>query len=227
MLYRYKILYEVCFNVVSRFPVSYIYRCKFFYSYKFNIFFPVLIPRFETENIIDFFLKIFSVFSINCVLEIGFGSGVISGSLIHACSGKTFVAVDNNFFCLKLARFNLRFALCYNLTFVSCDFLDFFFSVKFFDCIISNPPYLSLKDIKFVNIFESEYALVSKSSGYCDLYNIINLAYDILCINGSILLEHGYNQSKLVRNAMLCVGFINVCTYSDYNKLDRFTYAEK
>lgn len=227
MLYRYKILYDIHFNLVSRFPVSYIYKCKFFYSYKFKIFFPILIPRFETEGIVDFFISIYSVSFINCVLEIGFGSGIISASLARVCSGKIFIAVDSNFFCLKVAKFNLKFIFSYNVIFFSCNFFDFFLNVKLFDCIISNPPYLSFKDIKFINTFECKFALLSKSFGYYDLYSIIKLAYDSLCLNGSVLLEHGYNQSKMIRKAMFCVGFVNIYTYNDCNGLDRFTYAEK
>lgn len=227
MLYRYKILYEIHSNLVSRFPISYIYKFKFFYSYKFTIFFPILIPRFETENMVEFFLSIYSLYFTNCVLEIGFGSGIISVSLTQKCVGKKFISVDSNVFCLKVARYNLKITFSYNVIFLSCNFFDFFLNVKLFDCIVSNPPYLAFKDIRFINAFECKFALLSKSFGYYDIYSIIKLAYDSLCLNGSLLLEHSYNQSKLIRKAMFCVGFVNIFTYNDYNDLDRFTYAEK
>ncbi len=74
---------------------------------------------------------------------------------------------------------------------------------------------------------ESSVSLLSQKKGIYDLYMSIYLLYDSLSINGYILLEHSYSQSKLVRQAMLYSGFVNICTYNDYNNLSRISYGEK
>lgn len=227
MLYRYKILYEIYLNYISRFPISYIYKCKNFYSYNFTCVFPILIFRFETEKIIDLFLNFFSSFFCYFILELGFGTGVISGSLNFLYLRVQIFAVDFNIFCLKLVKISVRKKKYIELAFFLCNFKIFCFNRQLFNCIIANPPYVSFYDIDFINDFESESALVSDIFGYCDLYKIIQLAYDILNVNGVLLLEHSYNQAKLVRYTMYKSGFINVCTYNDYNMLERFTCCEK
>ncbi len=222
----YKILYEIFYNKLSRFSISYIIKCIFFYKYIFLISYPNLIPRCETELIINIFIKIFSKNLVKYFFEGGFGSGILTISIVNIFSLNS-ISVDKNLLCFFLAKENSSFFFKKKKYF-NCDWFNIFFGFKFFNIMIFNPPYLSINDFYFFKyLFESRLSLLSRNLGFYDLRNVISLSYDILCINGFLILEHGYSQSKIVRFIMLSIGFINVCTFCDDNGLSRFSCGEK
>jgi release factor glutamine methyltransferase len=173
-------------------PIAYITGKKEFYSIEFSVTRDVLIPRPETEQIVD--LAIFYAKNNSSVLDIGTGSGAIAIALkknrpdlsVHACdtSGKA----------LKIAKKNARMILGNNLIKFYKSDLFHAFEGKKFDLILSNPPYL---DITFKNtlqkdiLFEPENALFADDHGNGTLRRILTEADKFLSIHGLIIIEIG------------------------------------
>ena len=228
MLFRYKILYEIFNNRISRLPIVYILKRKYFYEHKSHISYPVLIPRSDTEVLVNIASRLMSkIFTPRC-LDAGCGSGILSVSLSNINFSRV-NAIDLYYSCFKLSKLNVKCVS--NIIVFCCNWFYLFFSnIKKFDIIITNPPYISFDEFNLYHsmlILETSTSLFSKKNGLNDLYTSIRLSYDVLSTNGYILLEHGYSQSKNVRGALTYAGFINVCTYNDYNNLNRISYGEK
>ena len=227
MLFRYKILYEILNNKISRFFIIYILKYKYFYKYNLIISYPILIPRFETEIFLTIIFKIFSNIFIKRVFEGGFGSGAISLSLSKISILFYFISIDNSYICYKSFKVNKKNKL--NIMYFFCNWFYLFYDIKKFNIILVNPPYLSFNDFLFYrfNILDLNNALFSNKQGFNDLLSIIYFSYDKLYLNGILLLEHGHSQAKNIRFAMRLSGFINVYTINDFSGLNRFTCGEK
>jgi len=227
MIVRYKVLYDVFNYRVSRIPIEYILKVKFFYEYKFYIFYPLLIPRNDTIKILYLFRSVYSKSFIKYVLDCGCGSGILSISFFSIFKLLKYVALDSSYLSFNLFKFNFKLR---QISYFYCNWFYLFFGIKKFDIIVSNPPYLSYDELSYNFIsyfFEYRNALLANMSGFYDLRDIILFSYDILFKNGILLLEHSYSQAKQVRKVMISCGFINVCTFYDFGNLSRFTYAEK
>ncbi len=210
-------------------PMAYIKKSKSFWNIDLEIDNSVLIPRPETELLVE------KILNLNLgvhakILDLGTGSGAIAIALGVNQPNWTIVAIDLSKQALDIAKKN---AQKYDLKHIEFYLGSWFNalplnSVKF-DIIVSNPPYidpasdyLSLGDVQF----EPIQALVSKNHGLADLDYIIMHAKKYINQDGWLLVEHGYDQAAAVQAMFLKAGFIKIQTLKDIQGHNRVTYGQ-
>ena len=211
-------------------PISYITNYKFFWKYKFFVNQDVLIPRPETELIIEQILKILPKNSKKNLLEIGTGSGCIAISLIKERPNCRIVAIDKSLKALKVARKNAEIhQVGKKINFLNID-VDKYFSNKY-DLIISNPPYIKKSELlsldKDVKLYEPKIALSGGYSGLETFFKIINKCKRLLKNNGKLILEIGERQGEDLRKKLELKGFNQIKIYKDLSAKDRCLVSTK
>jgi release factor glutamine methyltransferase len=201
-------------------PFAYLTGQKGFYHLNFKVTSDTLIPRPETELLIEIahHLKL----SANPkVLDLGTGSGIIAITLADKNPNWLISAVDNSKPALEIAKQNTT----QQINFKQGYWFEPFNKEKF-DLIISNPPYLEADDVHLKELkFEPKSALVSGKDGLEDLSHIIQNAPNYLEKKGYLLLEHGFNQQAEVVK-LLNKNFSNIQTFKDYNANNRAVLAQ-
>lgn len=207
-------------------PLAYIFNSACFYGYDFYVNKHTLIPRPETEELVNEALKHISKES--KVLDIGTGSGAIAVT-IQKESNAIVSAVDISKKALKVAKRNAKNNKV-NVEFIHSNIFSKLKERKF-DVIISNPPYITKEAYlgldKTVKDFEPKLALVGGDDGLVFYKVIIKNAHKFLENNGKIFFEIGYDQGESVKNLLIESGYKNVMVKKDLYKNDRIVYAEK
>ena len=191
-------------------PVSYITGWREFYGLALRVTPEVLIPRPETELLVELALERLSPGAPAHVLELGTGSGAIAIALASERPGLAIVASDVSDAALALARRNARDHGA-EIDFVLSDWFDALRPGQF-DLIVSNPPYVPAKDahLKRGDLrFEPRLALVGGDDGLACIREIAMRAQNRLRRDGSLLLEHGYDQGDR------CVALLRELRYAD------------
>ncbi len=204
-------------------PIAYILGESEFYSIKFKVTPSVLIPRPETELLVDLALERIPL-DIPCkILDLGTGSGVIAVTIAKYRGLSSVTAVDNSVDAIAVAKENIAYLGINNVNVIKSDWFGALTKEKF-DLIISNPPYiapddphLGQKDLRF----EPELALVAGQDGISCIQTIISSAISYLNIGGWLLLEHGYNQAKICKQLLKENGFSNIFSRSDLAEISR------
>lgn len=207
-------------------PIAYITGSRGFWSMDLNVSSDTLIPRPETELLVEIALKL-GLPSQACGLDLGTGSGAIALALASERLDMQWFAVDAQLGAVELAQDNCNQQQLSNVSIFQSNWFD---AIKQqdnkFDLIVSNPPYIAKDDPHLSQgdvRFEPKTALVSGVDGLDDIKVIVSQSSMYLNTNGWLVLEHGYNQGKAVRDLMLFAGFNEVTTKQDYNNLDRIT----
>ena len=207
-------------------PLAYIFKSSNFYGYDFYVNKNVLIPRPETEELVNFALK--SINENMKVLDIGTGSGAIAITIAKE-SGVEVTAIDISKKALKVAKKNAKNNKV-NVKFICSDIFSKLKETKF-DIIISNPPYITSEAYnnleKTVKGFEPKLALVGGNDGLKFYKEIIENAHNYLLDDGKIFFEIGFDQAEAVKNLLIQNGYKNVEIKKDLYKNDRIVYAEK
>ena len=213
-------------------PIAYILNNKEFWSTNFYVDRSVLIPRPETEVLIDLLLsKISNKNKYLDVLDIGTGSGCILISLLKELKKARGVGVDKSSKAIAIAKKNsilnkIDNRICFKN--ISLEQINF---DKKFDIIVSNPPYLSnvsLKNLDFdIRLYEPKAALQGGVQGVDLLNKIIYLASKILKINGLLALEIGDNQFHILAKYLKENRFKILKKYTLINKQVRCLLATK
>jgi release factor glutamine methyltransferase len=213
-------------------PIAYILNNKEFWSTNFYVDRSVLIPRPETEVLIDLLLsKIGNKNKYFDVLDIGTGSGCILISLLKELKKARGVGVDKSSKAIAIAKKNsflnkIDNRICFKK--ISLEQINF---DKKFDIIVSNPPYLSnvsLKNLEFdIRLYEPKAALQGGVQGVDLLNKIIYLAAKILKINGLLALEIGDNQFHILAKYLKKNRFKILKKYTLINKQVRCLLATK
>jgi release factor glutamine methyltransferase len=213
-------------------PIAYILNNKEFWSTNFYVDRSVLIPRPETEVLIDLLLsKISNKNKYLDVLDIGTGSGCILISLLKELKKARGVGVDKSSKAIAIAKKNsllnkIDNRICFKN--ISLEQINF---DKKFDIIVSNPPYLSnvsLKNLDFdIRLYEPKAALQGGVQGVDLLNKIIYLASKILKINGLLALEIGDNQFNILAKYLKENRFKILKKYTLINKQVRCLLATK
>lgn len=211
-------------------PIAYITGEREFWSWTFDIDHNVLVPRPETELIVELALQALNNGCEGPVLDAGTGSGVIAIALHlqwhldHSESLSVF-ASDYSHAALTVAKRNAVKLNAPQIEFVHSDWLSAF-SEDQFGMIISNPPYLASNDPHMQNTtlgFEPEGALVSGENGLDAIRIIVSQACRVGKSECYVLIEHGFEQAIDVQTIMRSANYSQVRTHKDINGLDRVT----
>ena len=214
-------------------PLSYVLKRHLFYKYEFFIDENVLIPRTETENIIDqiIFLgdKLFKHKGRCNFLDAGCGSGCVGITIAIERPDWNVVLSDINMKAISIAKRNSNLLNQKNIEFICGDWLEPFKS-KSLDFIFSNPPYIALSDQrvdKSVIDNEPHSALFSGADGLNDIKKIIISSKDILSDQGILLMENGIDQTDKISRLLESNDFTDISIHLDYNGHERFTSSHK
>ena len=208
-------------------PMAYILEEKEFWSKKFYINKSTLIPRPETELLVDKILKIYKEKKIS-ILDIGTGSGCIIISLLSSLKNSNGIGVDVSKNAISTAQKNaLKYKLSKRLKFFKKSFKNIF--GKKFDLIVSNPPYIESKYIKDlsddIKRFEPRIALDGGNDGLDLIKKVIYKSTYILKINGMLALEIGNEQIKKVSKILIDNNFRIKHVIKDYKNNVRCVFA--
>ncbi|MBT4884749.1 MAG: peptide chain release factor N(5)-glutamine methyltransferase [Legionellales bacterium] len=207
-------------------PIAYIIGKKDFWDFTLSINKKVLVPRPETEILVQAVLDMPFPININ-VLEIGTGSGAIAIALAKERQSWNIIATDICQAALSMATLNaIDIVDDKKIKFICSDlFANINHKMKF-NVIVSNPPYIDPADKHMLALkHEPKSALISSLGGLYHLQEIINNAKFFLQPGGALVLEHGYDQKQAVHDFFLNAGYVGIKTLQDYSGLDRVTYA--
>ena len=209
-------------------PIAYITGYREFYGREFHVTPDVLIPRPETELLVELALARMPIGQSTQVLDLGTGSGCIAISLALERPQACITTVDCSTAALAIADLNKKKWKA-NLTLLESDWFSALGDHKF-DLIVGNPPYvaeddphLGLGDLRY----EPASALRSGKDGMDALSHIIRRACSFLKVGGCLLLEHGHNQRVHVQNLFHLSGFGEIATKQDIAAKDRVTHGSK
>ena len=198
-------------------PVAHLTGQREFWSLNFIVDNSTLIPRPETETLVEFILTKFGDRRNLKMLDLGTGTGAIAIAVAKEKPGWQIVASDINVAALKLARQNSHNLQAENITFIQSDWFNDI-TDKDFDIIVSNPPYIASNDPHLSQgdvRFEPETALISGSSGMDDIEHICLHSKDHLAKDGWLIVEHGYNQKQQVADCFTKKGFTQITQQQD------------
>lgn len=210
-------------------PIAHITKQREFWSLLLQVNEHTLIPRAETEILVDAALKLIPKDSRKDVLDLGTGSGAIAIAIASERPLAKIIATDKSDKALTVARQNAEKYNINNIHFINADWFNME-NKQSYDVIVSNPPYICSDDRHLEQgdvRFEPLSALASGKDGLDDLRLIIREAKNRLNKQGWLLVEHGYNQAKQVQQLFNENNFNSVTTIKDYSDNDRVTIGEK
>ena len=211
-------------------PIAYIVKKKEFWKQTFYIDQGVLIPRPDTELLVQETLKLFDKNSNLRILDIGTGSGCILLSLLKERENFMGTGIDISKKAINVARFNAKLhQLSNRVKFFNSD-VDKFLIGKY-DLVVSNPPYIKNNNIKYLDKdvfdYEPEVALNGGKTGFSKISKVVCRASSLLKKSGKLILEIGFDQkSKVIEILEKNRFYINKIA-KDYAKKDRCIISTK
>ncbi len=208
-------------------PVAYILGKKSFWDLDLMVNSHVLVPRPETEMLVEWVLNNFNSYDDRLIADLGTGSGAIALSLAKAKPHWRLVATDFSSEALEVAKQNAAFYQLKNIEFYEGSWCQALLPVQF-DVIISNPPYIDEQDVYLQGDirFEPRNALVANDEGFADLVQIAKEARDYLKPSGYLVLEHGWAQAKRLQDELVAIGYDAIQTVKDLAGHDRMTVGK-
>ena len=213
-------------------PLQYILGSVEFYGLEFAVNPGVLIPRQETEILIDTVIQKLGANFSGRILDIGTGSGIIPVCLAAHLPGAAFTALDISSDALSTAKANAeQNGAAEKIEFVQGDIFDkdLSFNSKY-DAIISNPPYISVKDCenlqKELLEYEPRGAYCDNADGFTFYREIITRAKDFLNPSGKLFFEAGEGQYMQIEEILKLAGYNNVESIKDYLNIERVIFGE-
>ena len=211
-------------------PIAYLINKKEFWKQNFYINQHVLIPRPDTELLVEETLKLFNASSKLNILDIGTGSGCILLSILNERKNFFGTGIDISKKAINVARFNAKIhQLSDRVKFYNSD-VDKFLIGKY-DLIISNPPYIKKEDLKCLEVdvknFEPKLALDGGKDGLSKIIKVINKTSMLLKRNGKFVLEIGFGQKNRILNILKKNNFFINKILKDYGKNDRCIISTK
>jgi release factor glutamine methyltransferase len=204
-------------------PVAYLLGEREFYGLNFTVSPATLIPRPETELLVELALQHIPRQGTCRILDLGTGSGAIALSIAHARPDAKVVAVDASAAALEVALSNAHRLEVRNVRMLQSDWFGAL-QDEWFDIIVSNPPYIAAGDTHLAQgdvRFEPHEALASGKDGLDDIRRICSQAGNHLRERGWLLLEHGYDQAAQVRALLQQAGFEEVFSARDLSGIER------
>ena len=207
-------------------PIAYILGMQEFWSMPLHLTEATLIPRPDTEVLVEAVLNSYKSQEALKILDAGTGSGAIALALAKERPCWGVVASDISKPALDVARGNAE-RLGISVTFIQSDWLLAFLDNNL-DIIVSNPPYIAENDVHLEHLrYEPRSALVAADTGLADIRAIVEQAVKALKSGGALYVEHGYDQGERVRSIFESGCFVNVHTGKDYAGNERFTCGIK
>ena len=215
---------------IKREPLAYIFKEWDFYGETFYLDKNSLIPRQDTELMVDLVLNQFDKKSKLNILDLGTGSGVIGITLSKFYPNSLITISDISPKALKVANKNIKKHKVSNVHSIESNWFSAFKEEKIFDLILTNPPYIAKGDVHLTNLeinYEPSNALVSANNGFSDIFKIIDSAANFLKPQGKLFIEHGYTQAYEVKNYLQKKYFDTIKQHRDINHKIRVTSASK
>jgi len=205
-------------------PIAYIIGRKGFWTLELEVNNSTLIPRPETELLVELALE--KIQDQSRILDLGTGSGAIALALGSEFQGAEVVGVDRVESAVSLAEKNKQQSQLNNVYFFTSHWFE---KVEgYFDVIVSNPPYIDALDPHLTQgdvAFEPSSALVSDECGLADIVHIISAGRKFLYDDAFMLIEHGYQQGPAVERVFAENGYQDIQTHKDYAGQPRVTLA--
>lgn len=208
-------------------PVAHITGTREFWSLPLQVNATTLIPRPDTETLVETALKLPLCQDAN-VLDLGTGTGAIALALASEKPDWQVTGVDRIADAVALSTLNKQRLGLQRVTFLQSNWFSEVINQKF-DLIVSNPPYIEHDDQHLAQgdvRYEPLSALVADDDGMADIKHIITQARNYLVPNGYLLLEHGYQQSTKVHSFFAQMTYTNILTVKDLANNDRVTLAQ-
>ncbi len=211
-------------------PISYIIQKKHFWNESFYVNNHVLIPRPDTEHIVEEVLKLIKINSRKSLLDIGTGSGCILLSILKERKLLRGYGIDISKKSINVCKINTKRLKITNRVKFYVSNIDKFFLGKY-DVVVSNPPYIDTSKIKYlekdVYKFEPRLALDGGVDGFSEIIKVVSKTKDLLKKNGLFILEIGFKQKKKVVEILKKKGFYIKKITKDYSGIDRCIISYK
>ena len=225
-----RIFYELIEKRSTREPIAYIINKKSFWSSEFFVTKDTLIPRPDTELIIENVLKFTKNKESLRILDIGIGSGCILLSILKEKKNFYGTGIDISKKCLKISKINaINLKVDHRLKLIKTD-VDKLISSKY-DLIVSNPPYIVKKKLKYLDRdvvkYEPTQALNGGIDGLSEIRKVINKSSELIKKKGKLILEIGFDQKNKVINLLNKKGFYINNILKDLAKNDRCIVCTK
>jgi len=210
---------QLCARRAGGEPLAYLVGEKEFHGLTLQVDARVLVPRPDTETLVDWTLDVLADQRAPRVLDLGTGSGAIALAIKNRRPDVSMEAVDRSADALAVARANAQ-SLGLNVAFRQASWLDG--AARDWHLIVSNPPYVAAGDDHLADLeHEPRQALVAGADGLDDLRTIITTAPRHLATGGWLLLEHGWDQASAVRALLAAAGFSEVASRLDLAGIER------
>jgi len=207
-------------------PLAYLVGEKEFHGLLLQVDANVLVPRPDTEVLVDWALELLASRASARVVDLGTGSGTIALAVKHACPAATVLATDASPAALAVARANAR-RLALDLTFAQGSWWSATAGASF-DLVLSNPPYIAGGDPHLAALkHEPTLALTPGGDGLDALRDIVRGASAHMTPGAWLLLEHGYDQADAVQRLLHEHGFVDITTRRDLGGQPRCTGAHR
>ena len=211
-------------------PIAHLTNRKFFWNLEFFVTGDTLIPRPDTELIIEQILKLTSHKSIMNILDIGVGSGCILLSILNERKNFYGTGIDISKNCINISKINAKNIKVNTRTrFFKTDVDKFYFGK--YDLVVSNPPYINKHNLKYLDIdvanFEPKIALDGGLDGLSEIRKVIKKTSELIKKNGKFILEIGFDQKNKVINLLNKEGFYINSALKDFANNDRCIICTK
>ena len=221
---------ELISNRLQFKPIAYLTGKKSFWKHEFEINDKVLIPRPDTEIIIEEILQIYKNKQNIKFLEIGVGSGCIILSILKERKSFLGNGVDLSKDCISICKLNaIKLGVQNRLKLFKTDIDNF--SLGKYDLIISNPPYIKKLDLKKLDKdvinYEPKLALDGGLDGLSKIRKVINKSSELIKLNGKLVIEIAYDQKEMVKDILRNNGFFINKVVKDLGKNDRCIISTK
>jgi len=210
-------------------PIAYIVGEQEFWSMPLKVTPNTLIPRPETELLVELALQKIAAGSNKRILDLGTGSGAIALAIAKERPSCEVTGTDRSKQALCIAQENALHLNIKNATFSPGHWFKEITSEKYFDIIVSNPPYIACHDPHLSQgdvRFEPDSALTSGADGLDDIHEIAEQARQHLKADGWLLMEHGYNQGTAIIARLISLGYRNIIDHKDLADLPRVITAQ-
>lgn len=209
-------------------PMAYILGYREFFGLELMVTADTLIPRPDTETLVEAALAKLSQHANKAILDLGTGTGAIALAIAKHRKNTDVTAVDASAAALEVAKNNAHRLNIANVQFQASNWFDALEHQRF-DIIVSNPPYIEQNNIHLKQgdlRFEPLSALASGVDGLDDIRHIISNCLVYLNPQGWLMLEHGYNQAEAVTDLMADIGLVDITSIQDLGGNDRVTIGK-